>query len=441
MSARSYPARQARILKRISLALALSVLGLLGGGLPGLHAQSDDGVESIAADNGVSLLRQFQRDNPRAREHKMGLVSEAFSEDPSNPALRLDRVLVGSNGTLLEITGLPRAGRSDSAVIAYESLRLIDADKKEHPPLAFRGVAQLRAKRGGTALVVRPGDKLYLLMPAIDDFRPFALAYVGADLTLSRYFDEIDPRYRERYDRMAADALAPQATPEQMRDFLVEFGRDDPDRKAPQVFLALINRMRAQNTFEGFYNAYLLLQDPADAREAFRLSRGDAQRAQLENMAVSTLADKSRLLDLQFQIQPGSTRSGDGDCVMPCKLNFRASRTVSGTVSVRPRGGDSPIRLRYGTYKLTFEAELMLPRWFLRDVSQLGKADHRSDDVRKSVVTVTIGPPNYSANVSFQFDPIDLVFFERGSWGGYTAYWADGDARASIRLRGMELQQ
>jgi hypothetical protein len=407
----------------------------------GRHPDVDAKLESFSAESGDQLLKQFQRDNPRARQHKLGLVSEAFTEDPSNPALRLERVLVGPKGTLLEIVGLNRVGRPDSAIIAYASLRLIDFDKTEHAPIAFRGVGTVRDKRGDVALVVKPGDRLYLLMPTIDDFRPFALAYLGADLQFSRYFDEIDPRYRERYDTLAARALANTATPEQMRDFLVEFARDDPERKAPQVFLALINKMRAQNTFEGFYNAYLLLQDPADAKAAFQLSKTDAQRAKMENIAVATLADKGRLLDMQFQVQPGSTSSGEGQCMLPCSSNFRASRTFGGNLILKARGGDSPIKLRHGTYKVTFDTELIVPRWLLRDSALHGKADQRSDDVRKGKVTVTLRPPDYAAAVNFEFGKFDIALFERGAGGGYTAYWADGEPRAIVKMRSVELAE
>jgi hypothetical protein len=427
--------------------LAFAALGMaqtsVGIGSERGSASNDasNGLENFAAENGDQLLRQFLRDNPRARQHKLGLISEAYTEDPSNPALRLERVIVGTKGTLLEIVGLKRAGRPDSAVIAYSSLRLIDAEKTEHAPLGFKGVSQLRDKRGGIALVVKPGEVLYLLMPPIDDFRPFALAYIGADLQFSRYFDEIDPRYRERYDTMGAKALSANATPEQMRDFLVEFARDDPDRKAPPVFLALINKMRAQNTFEGYYNAYLLIQDVNDAKAAFRLSRTEAQKAQIENIAVSTLADKARLLEMQFQLMPGSTASGEGPCMLPCNGSFRASRTIGGSLLVKAKTGDTPIKLRHGTYKVTFDTELVLPRWLLRDSPQHGKADQRSDDVRRGKVTVTLAPPHYSAAVNFDFGKFDVAMFERGAGGGYTAYWADGEARATVKLRGMELAE
>ena len=437
------------LVKRILFAGLLAVVALvaaqtnLGQGSDRGASSNDpaNGLETFAAENGDQLLKQFLRDNPKNRQHKLGLISEAFTEDPSNPALRLERVIVGTKGTLLEIVGLKRAGRPDSAVISYSSLRLIDADKTEHAPLGFKGVSQLRDKRGGIALVVKPGEILYLLMPPIDDFRPFALAYIGADLQFSRYFDEIDPRYRDRYDTLGSRALASNATPEQMRDFLVEFARDDPDRKAPQVFLALINKMRAQNTFEGYYNAYLLIQDVNDAKAAFRLTRTEAQKAQIENIAVSTLTDKARILDMQFQLIPGTTSNGEGPCMLPCNGNFRASRMIGGSLVVKAKSGDTPIKLRHGTYKVTFDTELILPRWLLRDNPQHGKADQRSDDVRKGKVTLTLAPPAYSATLNFEFGQFDVAMFERGAGGGYTAYWADGEARATVKLRGVELAE
>jgi hypothetical protein len=396
-------------------------------------------LDTIEADTSKAILKRFKTDNPGAREHKLGIVSEAFQEDPANPALRLDRMWVGEKGTLLEIFGMERKGRPESAIISYSSLRLRDKGGFQRQPLGYEGVTELRDKRGGSALVVRPGDAFYLLLPPIDDLQPHSLIYLGWDGKASSYFDRIDPRFRERYDASAKAAMATDATPVQMKDFLVEFARRDPDNKAPKVFLALINKMRAQNTFEGYYHVYLLIKDPADARAAQKLMRTDEHRAMMENLAVATLADKSRLLDMDFRINPGQTTSGEGSCWMLCRYNFTAQRAVSGTVTVRARKTGTPIRLRLGTYRVTLSTELVLPRHGKQESNWLGNFDKQADDVRTGQVTVTLSPPDYVATVPVSFGQVDVAFFQRGSAGGYTAYWADGDGRATLGFQSMEL--
>jgi len=396
-------------------------------------------VDTIEADTSKAILKRFRADNPGAREHKLGIASEAFQEDPANPALKLERMWVGEKGTLFEILGLERKGRPESAIISYSSLRLRDKAGFQRQPLGYEGVTELRDKRGGSALVVRPGDAFYLLMPPIDDLQPHSLIYLGWDGKASSYFDRIDPRFRERYDASVKAAMSTDATPEQMKDFLVEFARRDPDNKAPKVFLALINKMRDQNSFEGYYHAYLLIKDPADARAAQKLMRTDEHRAMMENLAVATLVDKSRLLDMDFRLNSGQTTSGEGGCWMLCRYNFTAQRAVSGTVTVRAKKSGTPIRLRLGSYRVTLSTELMLPRHGLQESSWLGNFDKRADDVRTGQVTVTLGPPDYSATVPVSFGQVDVAFFQRGSAGGYTAYWADGDGRATLAFKSMEL--
>lgn len=431
------------------LTITRLALGLLSAWAVQVHAADAGGavaapdapevVDTIEADTSKAILKRFRADNPGAREHKPGLVSEAFLEDSSNPGLKLERMWVGEKGTLLEILGLHRKGRPESAIISYSSLRLRDKAGFQHQPLAYEGVTELRDKRGGSALVVQPGDTFYLLMPPIDDLQPHSLIYLGWDGKASSYFDRIDPRFRERYDASAKTALAADATPEQMKDFLVEFARRDPDNKAPKVFLALINKMRAQNTFEGYYHAYLLIKDPADARAAQKLMRTDEHRAMMENLAVATLVDKSRLLDMDFRLNAGQTTSGEGRCWMLCRYNFTAQRSVSGTVTVRARQTGTPIRLRLGSYRVTLSTELVLPRHGLQESNWLGNFDKRADDVRTGQVTVTLSPPDYTATVPVSFGQVDVAFFQRGSAGGYTAYWADGDGRATLGFKSMEL--
>ena len=105
---------------------------------------ADEGLQTIAADTSRSIVKQFKADNPDAREHKLEVVSEAFTEDKSNPALKLERLWVGGKGTLLEIAGLPRQGQPNSAAIAPETLRLTNLKTGQAASLlAFEGVAQV----------------------------------------------------------------------------------------------------------------------------------------------------------------------------------------------------------------------------------------------------------------------------------------------------------
>jgi hypothetical protein len=159
----------------------------------------------------------------------------------------------------------------------------------------------------------------------------------------------------------------------------------------------------------------------------------------MENLAVATLVDKSRLLDMDFRLSPGQTTSGEGRCWMLCRYNFTAQRSVSGTVTVRARQTGTPIRLRLGTYRVTLSTELVLPRHGLQESNWLGNFDKRADDVRTGQVTVTLSPPDYTATVPVSFGQVDVAFFQRGSAGGYTAYWADGDGRATLGFKSMEL--
>ena len=92
-------------------------------------------LKTIEADTTRAILKQFKIDNPDAREHKLGLVSEAFTEDPSNPALKLERMWVGGKGTLLEVTGLRRVGQPNSAAIAPHTLRLVNLKTQQSAKL------------------------------------------------------------------------------------------------------------------------------------------------------------------------------------------------------------------------------------------------------------------------------------------------------------------
>lgn len=408
-------------------------------GQPATTQETDD-LETLSADTSRGLLSRFRKENPSAREHKLAITSEAFTEDPANPGLRLERAWVSDKATLLEIVGLARAGQPNSANIAPESLRLINLKTGASSRLlVHEGVTEVKSRRGGSALIVRPGEIVYLQMGPIDDLQPHSLDFLGWDGRPGKYFDRIDPRFRERYDTAYALASSPAATPEHMKDFLVEFAKNDPDKRALKVFQVLINKMRAQNSFEGYYNAYLFMKDPADAKAAMRLVQTEEQRRKMENIAVSTLADKSRLLDMDLKIETGQIATNEGSCLMFCNYNFTATKGISGMLTVRAKQDKTPIHLKVGTYKVTFATELHVPKWGIQESSWVGSFNRRSDDKVANTVSVMLAPPNYTAKLPINFGQIQLAFFQRGTYGGFTSYWANGDAKVSVRFKSMEL--
>lgn len=408
-----------------------------------------DGLETIPADTSRAILRQFKADNPDAHEHKLGLVSEAFTEDASNPALKLERMWAGSKGTLLEVTGLPREGQSNSAAIAPETLRLTNLKTGRMAKLlAVEGVAQVLDQRGGKALLLKAGDTMYLQMETIDDLQPMSLNYTGWDHKEAKYFDRIDPRFRERYDAAHKLASSPNATPAQMKDFLVEFGKNDPDKKAPQVFIALINKMRAQNTFEGYYQAYLLVKNPEDARKATQLARTDEHRTKMENMAVATLVDKARLLSFDFSLQPSSTSGGDevnsGGILgswfnaLRGKSSIKVARRPISGVLRGQLAGKRPVPLTQGEYAFNFSITAVAPGSGAARGFVSGGNGNRQEKLT-GTATLRMSASNPSAQVAVNLGQMEMAYLDRGSMGGYTARWLTGDGRIEVRLVSVEL--
>lgn len=408
--------------------------------VPGQSAASaaEDDISAQAPSTLQELRAKFEAINPGARLHLLDMAMNAYAEGSTPAGLKLSRLWVGPNGTLVELIGLPVDGRGQSAVIRRETFVLRDQAGAK-ALLAQEGVTVLTDRRGGSALVVKPGETLLALFEPVDDRRPMRLEHTGPDGRTFIYFDAIDPRFRERYDAALAKAQSPAATPEQLKDFLVEFARNDPDGKAQEIFLKLIQAMRAKNSFEGYYNAYLLIQQPEDARKAWQLARTDEHRMLMENMAVATLADKNRLFDFDLRMDSTNTSQREGGCWMFCRYNFTASRPLRGQVQVSMKA-NSPIRLKLGTYKVLLDARVEMPRRKLRESSWLGHYDG-PDDIRFSrEISLTVGPPNYSTNAPVSLGDLNVAFFQRGSAGGYEGAWATGDARIQLSIKSVEFK-
>jgi len=286
--------------------------------------------------------------------------------------------------------------------------------------------------------VVKPGEILMALFDPVDDWLPMSVLHVAPDGQRYVYFEKIDPRFRERYDAEYRTAISSTATPEQLKDFLVDFAGNDPDGRSREVFIRLIKAMRAQNTFEGYYNAYLLIQDPEDAKKASQLARTVEHRAKLEHMAVATLVDKNRLFDFDFRLSRSETRSDEGGCWMLCRYNFSAKRQLSGQSSVKIRS-TSPIKLAHGSYKVILEARVNLPRRKLRSSKWLGDYDGPDDIAYTVNIPVVVHPPAYTATAAADLGRLEVAFFQRGSAGGFEGSWATANANVEVKIKSVDL--
>lgn len=388
-------------------------------------------LPSLPANAGKALLNQFLHTYPNARKHQFNQLSVGYEN--GGAALALKAMWVAEGGVLVEVEGLARSGRVNSSVIRRDTLVLSnDIDSSEL--LAFSGAEELRDPRGGSAIVIKAGNTAYLQFEPFDDYSPFFMSYHLDGYGDQLIFENIDPRFRERYDTMYKQA----DTPAKIKDFIVSFSKNDPDKRVREMFAKLIGMMRAQKTFEGFYNAYILIQDPHDLREASKLARNEEHKAQVENMAVVTLADKSRLFEIGLTPEATRSNSFEGGCWLFCKYNMTLARPIKGVLSVRlnPR---SPIRLRYGRYRVTFNATVEVPRIGHRRSGVLGDYDGRSNQLIEKAIAVDLEYPSYSAKVDYNLGAAELAFFQRGSSGGYEAHWSDADIRVTFTYGKMEL--
>jgi hypothetical protein len=217
-------------------------------------------VEQVAGDKKRVIVREFLANNPNAKKYTINQVSKDYEQDSGRPALKLNHVWIGEKTVLLELLGLPRRSNEASAIMRKDTLRIKTRRGSTSQLIGSEGAVELRDRRGGSALIVAPGDTLHLVFEKFDDFGSYALSHVNRDGRESVYFDPIDPRFRERYDAM----FAATSTPLGMKDFLVEFSTNDPDKRLMPVFTKFIGEMRNQRSFEGHYAVFQLMSDPKD---------------------------------------------------------------------------------------------------------------------------------------------------------------------------------
>lgn len=398
---------------------------------PGLIPVSDLAKVSATA------VDEFVQANPGHKLYVLNHPMVSDQQSKSLPSLRLNRFWSSSGRVLLEIEGLPVQGRLASAIIRQDTFTLSNKKTAVQPKWVV-GVSRQIDPRGGEALVVEPGQKMMVYFEGMDDFNPMQLGHRTHDNKEFVYFENIDPRFQERYDLRYQQVMGKDSTPELMKDFLVDFAGNDPQKRSLEVFLKLINEMRAQNTFEGYYNAYLLIKDPNDALKAQALVRNDEQRKKLEYMAVATLVSKDRLFNFDFVLSPTQSSTREGSCWMACVYNMTATRVIRGALSLSPNPS-SPIKLSMGKYKVVFQVQVSQPRHTKRKSRWLGDYDGSDDQTINRDIGVVVSPPDYRWSGSVDLAAVDLAFLQRGTMGGVEGTWATGDASLRLKIKNVEL--
>jgi hypothetical protein len=250
---------------------------------------AQESVPAVKVEQIPDLILRFKQEDANFKEYRLAKVSEAFQEDPGNPAIRLETLWSSERLTLVELVGLNRRGNKASAVMAAEKLFLIDNNTgQKFNRLYHVGGTEITLKGDEKFVQLLPGEKLYVFFPPIKALNPHSLKYVNINGDVDSYIDLIDPLFRERYTEAHQRAAAANATVEDMRAFLMEFAKNDPDGLTKDVFIRLITQLKSQNTFDSRYQSYQLIKDPDDEQAALRLATTPEQKQRINDAIAQT---------------------------------------------------------------------------------------------------------------------------------------------------------
>jgi len=247
-----------------------------------------------------AVIEKIKAESPNTREWTLEKSSEAYEEDHGNPALKLEKMWGNDKGTVLRLSGLPRNRSPYSAVLDIQSLRLFNLNSKKYSKyIVHMGGVELtgQGRNAGDAATkmvqLKPGESLYVFFEPIEDIDPHSLRYKNWLGGEDSYFDKIDPRFTERYDQLYAKASRKDAQIADVKDFLLQFARNDPNSRVKPVFINLIQRLHSQGTFDGYYQSYLLIKDPADAAAA----KAKASTPEQQSKIAAAVAEEQRKQD------------------------------------------------------------------------------------------------------------------------------------------------
>lgn len=261
-------------------------------------------TESLSQSDPIVAIEKIKAESPNTREWALAKSSEAYVEDHSNPALKLEKMWANDKGTVIQLSGLPRNRSAFSAVLDIQSLRLFNLNTKKVSKyiahmggLAVAGQSKRPADAPVKMVQLKEGESLYVFFEPIADIDPHSLRYNNWTGGEDSYFDKIDPRFGERYEQLYVKASGKEAEISDVKDFLLQFAHNDPKNRVKPVFISLIQRLKSQNTFDGFLQSYLLIKDPADAAAA----KAKASTPEQQTKINAAIAEEQQRQDARLE--------------------------------------------------------------------------------------------------------------------------------------------
>ena len=416
-----------RVLLRVSFAQAQGNLGALDRFIAEVGSEDPDGLKPQAREQAAAL---FQAQEQRAvDELRSWAQAEAF---------------------LSSFGADPRSSQGAKARQIRDALRAEELARLRTEPLL-----SLRQRLASDAATMPP-EWAGLVEKTLAERGPVEERALVATLdpaALREFLDTRSPAAKDPARQASAEGLA-MARSRLLEHLAVLIAKgSDAEREAllkddyinAELRSRAAGRLRAdyiqKREFAPLIRLYGLTQDVSLLTAAQAHARSTGEKAQLEKLAVALLKVPARLFEVRGEFD-ASSASSDVQKNMGFFANFTASvyKPLKGTLHLRLRP-DAPIRLSYGTYKLTVTVDIHADRQRTLRSGVLGNQDSAAPFATSKTFQLTLSPPSYAGSVRFDFGAQQLGYFQSGSAGGFTAIQLQADPVASATVSAIQSLQ
>jgi hypothetical protein len=242
---------------------------------------------------------------------------------------------------------------------------------------------------------------------------------------------------RRYYELDYADSFKRAKNKSDWQVFVKAYRNYDPSGLVRQAELKLIAIYRGEKTATGFSQAFKLSRDKADFNSLQAAAKNSADLTLLANAVFDIATNKGQFLNVSFDFNNVklNTREQTNAGVFS-NYEFFGVQAISGSGSIRP-AANSPLAHSKGKYRVVLLAELSIQRSKQVRSSVVGNQDTSSNIAESKEIEVILAPP-YKERFSVDFGNNNLIYFDRGSRGGFTAIWPDVDPKITISVKSIE---
>lgn len=220
-------------------------------------------------------------------------------------------------------------------------------------------------------------------------------------------------------------------------NFIENYNDYDPKGLVSEARQKVADIYRKQNSALGYWQAFDLLGEKSDFLNLQRAAKNSTDLTLLANAVFKISNNPGQFFTVNFSFNGTQLKTREKtNAGIFSMYEFFGSQSIGGKGTIAPSKNSPLLHSRAG-YRVKLVASLKIPRVRQVRSNVLGDSDKSPETSASKEITLDMLPP-YKQSFEVDFGDVSLIYFDRGSRGGFTADWIIGDPKITFKITSVQ---